>query len=89
MNLAYVVNTLFTFFYIFILLRVFLTWLPNLDWNSQPLKGLALLTDWYLNIFRKFIPPVGGLDFSPVVAIFLLPVFQMLISYIISILGLA
>ena len=87
MNLAYIVNTLFTFFYIFILLRVFLTWIPKLDWYSQPLKGLAASTDWYLNLFRRFIPPISGLDFSPVVAILVLPFFQRIILYLIQILG--
>ena len=30
------------------------------------------LTDPYFNVFRKVIPPAGGLDFSPVIGIFVL-----------------
>ena len=32
------------------------------------------LTDPYLNIFRSVIPPLGGIDLSPIVAIFLLQI---------------
>ena len=85
MDLEYVINTFFSFFYILIILRVFLTWLPNLDWETKPLKGLSALTDWYLNLFR-FIPPIGGLDFSPVIALLLLPLFQNVIISVLKLL---
>tara|TARA_Y100001970_G_C14241681_1_gene865289 strand:- start:1719 stop:1898 length:180 start_codon:yes stop_codon:yes gene_type:complete len=41
------------------------------------------ITDPYLNFIKKFIPPVGMIDFSPIVALLLLDVLQ---SIIISIL---
>jgi YggT family protein len=30
---------------------------------------LSPITDPYLNVFRSFIPPLGGIDFSPILAI--------------------
>ena len=33
----------------------------------------------WLNLFRRFIPPMGGVDFSPVVAIIALQILQRLI----------
>jgi YggT family protein len=33
---------------------------------------LSPITDPYLNIFRSFIPPLGGLDISPILAILVL-----------------
>jgi YggT family protein len=33
---------------------------------------LSPITDPYLNIFRSFIPPLGGLDISPILAIIVL-----------------
>jgi len=59
--------------YVFIIIvRVLLTWFPNIDWYSQPFAFVSQITDPYLNLFRSLIPPLGGIDFSPVIAIFLL-----------------
>ena len=79
MRIAYVVNQLFFFYFVLILLRILLSWIPNLDWYSQPLKTLNLLTEGFLSIFRKIIPPMGGLDFSPILAIIVLQVLQRII----------
>lgn len=76
MNIIYVINNLFDFYLILIILRIFLTWIPNLQWNEQPLKGLAAITDIYLQLFRKIVPPLNGFDFSPVLAIIVLQLIQ-------------
>jgi YggT family protein len=52
--------------------RCILTWFPSVDFGSQPLRTVAELTDPYLNLFRSFIPPLGGMDLSPMIAIFVL-----------------
>lgn len=63
-------------FYVYmwlIIIRCFLTWIPNLNWDNPILFALRSATDIYLDLFKKFIPPIGGfLDISPVVAIFVL-----------------
>jgi YggT family protein len=51
-----------------IIVRLLLTWFPNIDWMQQIVGFLSPITDPYLNLFR-FIPPVGGLDLSPMLAI--------------------
>ncbi len=33
----------------------------------------------YLNLFRRYIPPMGGMDFSPVVAVIALSVIERLV----------
>ena len=76
MNILYTVNILFYFYSIIIILRVLLTWLPNIDWYSEPYKTLTLITDWYLNLFRKIIPSIGGLDISPMIALIVLQFIQ-------------
>jgi len=63
------VNGLFQMYSFLILLRIFLSWVPNIDWYSQPVKFIREVTDVYLNLFRRFIPPIGGFDFSPIVAL--------------------
>ncbi|WP_218082417.1 YggT family protein [Anthocerotibacter panamensis] len=63
----------FLVYYSYIIIgRVLLSWFPNIDWFSQPWATLSQLTDPYLNLFRRFIPPIGGLDISPIVALLLL-----------------
>jgi len=63
-------------YYLLLIARVLLSWFPNIDWSSQPWTILGQLTDPYLDFFRQFIPPLGGLDLSPMVAIILLSVVQ-------------
>ncbi len=53
-----------------------MSWLPNINWDAQPIKAIRIVTDAYLDIFRRFIPPLGGLDFSPIVALIFLSIFQ-------------
>ncbi|MFD0960292.1 YggT family protein [Paenibacillus chungangensis] len=51
---------------------VLLSWFPNAR-ESQIGQLLAKVVEPYLSIFRKFIPPIGGvLDLSPIIAIFAL-----------------
>ncbi len=62
-------------FYVFLLMifiRCLLTWIPGLNWNNPILNALRSSVDLYLDLFRKFIPPVGPFDLSPIVATFVL-----------------
>jgi len=71
------VNQLFYFYYILLIVRIFLTWLPNIDWDSQPYAAIRSITDPFLNIFRGIIPPIGGvLDISPILAFIVLQILQ-------------
>ncbi|NEP04442.1 MAG: YggT family protein, partial [Okeania sp. SIO4D6] len=68
-------QTLGTFVQIYLILmfiRILLSWFPNINWYDPPFSVLSQLTDPYLNIFRSIIPPLGGIDFSPIIAIFAL-----------------
>lgn len=84
MNIIRLVDNIFYFFYLLIILRIFLTWIPNINWQQQPTKSIREVTDLYLDIFRKIIPPVGGLDFSPIIALIALQVIQVIVINIIS-----
>ncbi|MBW4551909.1 MAG: YggT family protein [Aphanocapsa sp. GSE-SYN-MK-11-07L] len=72
-----VMTALANFLQIYLLLlivRILLSWFPNIDWMRQPFSALRQLTDPYLDIFRSFIPPLGGIDFSPILGFVLLNV---------------
>jgi asl2061 protein len=78
-NLIFVVNSFFQIYFWLILLRCLLSFVPSIDWYKQPFEALRDVTDLYLNIFRKIIPPVGGIDFSPIVAVTALQILNYLI----------
>jgi YggT family protein len=66
------INTLHTIYTFMIIGYVLLSWLPNAR-ESFIGHFLGKLVEPYLSIFRRFIPPIGGmLDISPIVAIFAL-----------------
>jgi YggT family protein len=65
------ISTLLTFIQIYsflVIARVLLTWFPQIEWSSQPFAALSQITDPYLNLFRNIIPPLGGIDLSPILA---------------------
>jgi uncharacterized protein YggT (Ycf19 family) len=47
---------------------------PYARWSSWLLGFLRDVSEPYLRIFRRFIPPLGPLDLSPIVAIFVLQI---------------
>ena len=78
-TLAVVINVLKTAIelYSFVLIvRILLSWFPNLDWSNPILSSISSITDPYLNIFRGLIPPLGGIDLSAILAILALQFMQ-------------
>lgn len=70
--LANAVSTFLQIYTVLLIIRILLSWFPNVDWLSPPFNILSQLTDPYLNIFRSIIPPLGGIDLSPILAFLLL-----------------
>ena len=69
------VNTLALVYLVLIFIRIILSWIPRMPYNrwlAAFLKFVTDVTDPYLNLFRRFLPPVrmgpGALDLSPIVA---------------------
>ena len=65
----------FIFVYTLLLLGYIITsWirLPYSPWLNRVQRFLFDVCDPYLRIFRRFIPPLGPLDLSPMVAIIVL-----------------
>ena len=63
-----------------LLVRVLLSWFPNLDWSNPVLSTVSSITDPYLNAFRGLIPPLGGLDLSAIIAFITLSLVQGLLG---------
>jgi YggT family protein len=63
-----------------LIVRVLLSWFPNLDWSNPILSAVSSITDPFLNVFRGLIPPIGGLDLSAIVAFLALQLLQGLLE---------
>jgi YggT family protein len=74
--LAQVVHLLFLSYTILLFIRIVASWFPS--WQGHHLlRFVAFYTDPYLNFFRKWLPPLGGvLDLSPILAFFALRVLE-------------
>lgn len=80
------VSGLFNFYSILVLVYCILSWVPisNPHGLLADFAGaLQTIVGPYLNIFRRFIPPFGGIDFSPVIAILALNLIERLVLNII------
>ena len=57
--------------------------MPYSRWSDAVLSFLRDVCEPYLRIFRRFIPPIGPLDISPIVAIFVLQIASSIIANVI------
>ena len=78
-DVADYVDTLLTIYVLLIFIRIVMSWIPRMPYNrylAAVLTFVSDVTDPYLNIFRRFIPPLrmgpGALDLSPIVGTFVL-----------------
>jgi YggT family protein len=74
-EIADYVDALFLVYLILIFVRILLSWIPRIPYHpvlSAVIGFIQEVTDPYLRLFRRVIPPLGGggfaLDLSPIVA---------------------
>lgn len=64
-----------------LMVRVLLSWFPNIPWERQPLQAMRDMCDPYLNLFRNIIPPLfNALDLSPMLAFLVLGVLTSILN---------
>ncbi|MGM9951511.1 MAG: YggT family protein [Lysinibacillus sp.] len=82
----YVINNVFTIYTFMLIAYILLSWVPAAQ-NSAVGRFLAAVCEPYLGFFRKFIPPIGMIDISPIIALFALRFIQqglmIVVSYIV------
>jgi YggT family protein len=81
------INALFIVFTIVILVRIVMSFFPivPIRRSTQAIHDFIIdSTDWYLRIFRRFIPPLGMFDLSPIVAIIVLGILQQLVTHLLN-----
>ncbi len=74
-DIADYVASLFLIYLILIFVRILLSWIPRIPYNPALMAVVDFVhqvTDPYLNLFRRCLPPIGGgrmaLDISPILA---------------------
>jgi YggT family protein len=78
-DVASYVDALFLVYLILLFVRILLSWIPRIPYNptlNAVVNFIHEVTNPYLNLFRRILPPIGGggfaLDLSPIIAIFVL-----------------
>jgi YggT family protein len=91
-DVADYVNALFIVYIVLIFANVLISYIPRMPTYSPVLRAVLDFvknsTDPYLNLFRRFLPPVGGggfaLDLSPIIGIIVLFVLQTVVVGLIA-----
>jgi YggT family protein len=74
-----VVQLLFYSYTILLFVRIVLSWFPSWRFYTW-VRFISFCTDPYLNLFRRILPPLGGvMDLSPILAFFALRLAEMLV----------
>ena len=68
------ISALVNFYEWLVIIWCFMSWFPLRE--GSLIYDIAVVIDRivrpYMHIFRRFIPPLGGMDFSPIVGLFVL-----------------
>ena len=73
--------------FLYILLNLLFSFgmkLPYARWSDAILTFLRDVCEPYLRLFRRFIPPIGMLDLSPMIGIFVLIIVRIVVVNAIS-----
>ena len=80
-DVANYVSAVFLVYFILIFIRILLSWIPRMPyypWLRTTVDFVHQVVDPYLNIFRRFLPPLGvggmGFDLIPILAIVVLSI---------------
>ena len=88
MGISIAIYRLFDLIMLLMLIKIFLTWIPNINWYSQPFRFLNEFTELFFVPFRKILPPFGMLDLSPILAFIVLRIVQVGIFKLLAMFGL-
>lgn len=63
-----IIGWLFNIYYILIIVYILMSWIPQIA-DSPVGNVIGKVVEPYLSVFRRIIPPIGMIDFSPIVAL--------------------
>ena len=79
-----IVCLVFSVYYVILLARIILSW-ATMVWSPPPSIAPAVrvvydLTEPVMGLFRRYIPPLGGMDLSPIFIFLILGFIQQAIG---------
>jgi YggT family protein len=73
--MAGIIKMLFQVYTLMLFVRIISSWVP--EWReTKVIQFIAFYTDPYLDLFRRVVPPLGGIDFSPILAFISLSILE-------------
>lgn len=73
-----ILRDLFQLYSYMMIAWIILSWIPNLR-MAPIVVVLGRLVEPYLSIFRRIIPSMGGIDFSPIIAFFVYRIIESIV----------
>jgi len=82
--LRLIIFRLFDFYQILIVVWCLLSWFPRTSGGllDDISNAIGTIVCPYLDIFRRLIPPFGGVDFSPILAVVVLQLIERLLLFV-------
>lgn len=74
-----IIDYIFWVYMLMLFTRILSSWLPEMQ-GLTLFRFVAFYTDPYLQFFRRFIPPLGMIDVSPIVAFFCLYIIEAIVK---------
>lgn len=74
----HILDAFFQVYTLLLLVRILSSWIPEAR-DYKIMQFIGTLTDPFLDIFRRIIPPLGMIDISPIVAFLALSFLQQLL----------
>lgn len=79
MSISQIIHVFFSAYSLVLLVRVVGSWFPRF-YYSRWTQPFVVLTNPYLNVFKRLIPPIGGvIDLSPLLGFLALSVMEKII----------
>nr|WP_262336271.1 YggT family protein [Lactiplantibacillus plantarum] len=83
--LVTIISRLFQLYQLAIVVYILMSWFPE-AYNTRVGQFLGQICEPFLSIFRRFIPAIAGLDFSPIIALLVLQLAESGLFYLITLL---
>lgn len=73
LTVARIIDGLCDFYVAVIFIYILMSWIPHeRGFVGELYNVLGSICEPYLRLFRAIMPPVGGIDFSPIIAVVVL-----------------
>lgn len=82
---AKIIHWIFLLYTILLFARILGSWVPRLTYHPA-MRFVRFYTEPYLGVFRRLIPPIGGMiDLSPMLGFFALSIIERVIMSFLSV----